>query len=132
MRVPASRVPEDQAERSGAEPRSVRRAHYKNDRRESLSHQFGRGEMQKLQLTVEFSLGWKMRHYRNDCVLRGGSADFGAAVFNRHVQFAAYAEAPRKIDSRFDREAGALDQRPMVLGFERIEIRSCAMDLAAN
>src|ERR1700730_901352 len=69
---------------------------------------------------------------RDDLVLGWRGAYFGAAVLDRHVEFATHAEASRQINSRLDREAGAIDERAMVVGLERVEVGAGAMHLAAD
>src|ERR1700674_5080722 len=68
----------------------------------------------------------------DDLALGRRRAYFGAAGLDCHVEFAAHAEASRQINSRFDREAGAIDERAMVVGLERVEVGAGAMNLAAD
>src|SRR4029077_9860340 len=72
------------------------------------------------------------RQQRNNLSLRRAATDLSAAFLNRHVELAADPEAPRQIDSRLDRETGALDQPPAVARFERVEIRPGAVNLAPD
>src|SRR6202158_3862410 len=69
---------------------------------------------------------------RDDLALGWRGAYFGAAVLDCHVEFATHAEASRQINSRLDREAGAIDERAMVVGLERVEVGAGAMHLAAD
>src|SRR3984893_18101154 len=69
---------------------------------------------------------------RDDLALGRRGAHFGAAVLDCHVEFAAHAEASRQINSRLDREAGAIDERAMVVGVERVEVGAGAMNLASD
>jgi len=55
---------------------------------------------------------------RDNRLLGRTAADRRTAVFNRHVEFAADAEAFGQVNPRLDREAGTLNQVAMVPRFE--------------
>src|SRR5579859_5813557 len=68
----------------------------------------------------------------DDLPLRSAAADFGAAVLDRHVEFAANPELSLQVNSRFDGKTGALDQLAMVARFKRVEIGPGAVHFAAD
>src|SRR5215831_18206148 len=69
---------------------------------------------------------------RDDRALPRLAADQRAPAFDRHVELAAHAEAPRQIDPGLDREAGACDEAAIVKRLERVEVGARAVDFAAD
>src|SRR5579859_3924841 len=53
-------------------------------------------------------------------------------VAHIHVDLTPNAEAARKVDARFNREADAGDQLAIVLGLEVVDVRAGAVELAID